>query len=95
MSSSYHPETDRSSEHLNKLIIQSLCYHVEQNQKGWAKVLPLVCFNLMNTINVSTGFSPFQLHMGCLLHLIPPISLDALPVVTQDLDSCFAGMYCT
>ncbi|KIK90908.1 hypothetical protein PAXRUDRAFT_73034, partial [Paxillus rubicundulus Ve08.2h10] len=28
----------------------------------------------MNTINSSTGFSPFQLHIGHSPHLIPPIS---------------------
>jgi len=37
MSSLYHPETDSSSEHSNKTIVQTLRYHVECNQKGWAK----------------------------------------------------------
>ena len=75
MSSSYHPETDGSSERSNKSVIQSLCFHFERNQKGWVKALPLVHFNLMNTVNTLTGFSPFQLHMGCSPHLIPPLIL--------------------
>jgi len=35
MSSSYHPETDGSSERSNKMVNQMLCYHVHCNQKGW------------------------------------------------------------
>ena len=64
MSSSFHPETDGASERTNKTINQLLCYYVKHNQKGWVKALPLICFDMMNTINKSTGFSPFQLHMG-------------------------------
>jgi len=86
MSSSYHLETDGSSERLNKTVIQSLCYYVERNQKGWVKALPLVHFNLMNTANVSTGFSLFQLRMGHSPRLIPPISNVEQSLVTQDLD---------
>ena len=73
MSSAYHPETDRSSERSNKTVMQCLGYHVEQNQMGWVKALPLVHFNLMNTVNISTGFSPFQLQMGQSPRLIPPL----------------------
>jgi hypothetical protein len=40
MSTSYHPETDRSSERSNKTINQMLRYHVKRNQKGWARALP-------------------------------------------------------
>jgi hypothetical protein len=64
MSSSFHPETDGVSERTNKTINQLLHYHVEHNQKGWVKALPLIHFNIINTINKSTGFSPFQLCMG-------------------------------
>jgi hypothetical protein len=42
MSSSFHPETDGASERTNKTINQLLCYHVERNQKGWVKALPLI-----------------------------------------------------
>ena len=73
MSSSYHPETDGSSECTNKMVNQMLRYHVEHNQLGWVHALPLVCFNIMNTINKSMGFLPFQLCMGCSPHIIPPL----------------------
>lgn len=35
-------------------------------------MLPQVCFDIMNTINRSTGFLPFHLWMGQSPHLIPP-----------------------
>ena len=35
MSTSYHPETDGSSERTNKTVNQAIRYHVDNNQKGW------------------------------------------------------------
>jgi len=73
MSMAYHPETDGTSERTNKTVNQMLRYHVERNQSGWVHALPLVRFNIMNTINKSTGFSPFQLRMGRSPRVIPPL----------------------
>jgi len=42
MSMAYHPQTDGSSECLNKTVNQCLHYHVQQNQKGWVTALPLI-----------------------------------------------------
>jgi len=64
MSTMYHPETDSASECTNKTINQCMWFHVNHTQKGWKRALPHITFNLMNTINTSTRFSPFQLHMG-------------------------------
>jgi hypothetical protein len=64
MSTSYHPETDRSSERSNKTINQMLHYHVKRNQKGWVRALPQIRFQIMNMVNASTGYSGFQLHLG-------------------------------
>ena len=64
MSSTYHPQTNGSSEHTNKTINQAICFHVNRNQKGWVRALPCICFCMMNTINSSTGYSGFQLHLG-------------------------------
>ena len=73
MLSGYHPETDGASERTNKTVIQCLRFRVEHNQKGWVKALPTVHFDIMNTINKSTGFSPFQLRFGRLARMLPPI----------------------
>jgi Chromo (CHRromatin Organisation MOdifier) domain len=73
MSTAYHPETDGSSERTNKTVNQCLRFFVECNQRGWVRALPLIRFNIMNTVNKSTGFSPFQLRMGRSPRLIPPL----------------------
>jgi hypothetical protein len=73
LSTAYHPQTDGSSERSNKTVVQCLRFLVECNQKGWAKALPKVRFDMMNTINVSTGVSPFVLKTGRSPHLVPPL----------------------
>lgn len=79
MSSAYHPKTNGSSKHTNKTVNQSICYHVDHNQKDWVWALPRIHFCIMNTINASTGYSGFQLCLGCSPRLIPPIILISLP----------------
>lgn len=90
MSSAYHPETDGSSERSNKSVVQCLRYHVERNQTGWVKALPMVRFHLMNTVNTSTGFSPFQLRMGRSPRLIPPLTPN-VPVDPPDDEQASAA----
>ena len=71
LSSAYHPESDGVSERTNKTVNQCLRFLVERDQRGWVKALPRVRFWIMNTVNTSTGFSPFQLHIGHSPHIIP------------------------
>jgi len=85
MSSSYHPEMDGTSERSNKTVNQLLHYHVKRNQKGWVRALPQICFLIMNTINASTGYSGFQLHLSQSPHVIPPLIPSELPVELQDV----------
>ena len=61
MSSAYHPQIDGSGECTNKTVAKFLRFHLERNQKGWKRALPRICFQIMNIINKSTKFSPFQL----------------------------------
>ena len=73
MLTSYHPKTDGASERTNKTLVQLIHYHVNVNQKGWLAQLPRVHFAIMNTVNTSTGFSPFQLKSGHSPRIIPPL----------------------
>jgi hypothetical protein len=73
MLSSYHPQTDGASERTNKTIIQCIQFAVERDQKGWANALPKVWFDIMNTTNASTGYTPFQLCFGKLPRILPPL----------------------
>ena len=79
LSTSYHPQTNGSSERMNKTVIQCLQFHVECNQKGWVKALPKVQFNIMNSINASTSFSPFMLKTGRSPCLLPPLISTSQP----------------
>ena len=86
LSTAYHPETDGASEHTNKMVNQALQYHIEWNQLGWAHALPRIWFDLMNTVNKSVGFTPFQLHMGCSPHVIPPLIPTKSSSTVADID---------
>lgn len=80
MSTAFHPQMDGASERLNKTIVQCIHYHVDCLQTGWVKALPRIRFGIMNTMNASTGFLPFQLKSGfspcVLLPLFPPPPTD-------------------
>jgi hypothetical protein len=79
LSTAFHPQTDGASERTNKTVIQALRYHVRRNQKGWVRALPKIRFDIMNSVNSSTGFTPFQLRMGRSPRVIPPLVPSALP----------------
>ena len=79
MSSAYHLETNGSSEHTHKTVNQAICFHMDQNQKGWVHTLPHIHFCIMNTVNSLTGYSGFQLFLGQSPHVIPPIIPTSLP----------------
>jgi hypothetical protein len=81
MSTAFHPQTDGASERTNKTINQCIRFHVDRTQHGWKWALPRIRFNLMNTINTSTGFSPFQLRMGRSPRIIPPLVVNENDVV--------------
>lgn len=83
MSSAYHPETDGVSERTNKTVNQCLRYYVDRNHKGWVQALPRVRFNIMNTRNDSTGFLPFQLHLGHSPKILPSLVEDNVPRTTE------------
>jgi hypothetical protein len=70
LSTAYHPETDGASECTNKTVNQALRFHVERNQLGWVRALPWIRFDLMNTINKSTGFTVIHPPMIRHHHLI-------------------------
>ncbi len=60
------------------MVNQAVQYHVKQNQKGWVCAMPMIHFNIMNTVNASTGFSGFQLCMGRPPRVLPPFVLAKL-----------------
>ena len=87
MSMAYHPETDGLSERTNKTINQCLRFHMDWQQKGWVRALPRIRFAIMNSINTSTGFSNFQLHIGRSPQIIPPMIPSDLPPTLHSASS--------
>ena len=83
LSSVYHPEMDGVSEHMNKMVNQCLHFLMECDQWGWVKALPRVRFWIMNSVHVSTGFSPFQLHISRSSWIIPPL-ISSAEVANED-----------
>ena len=73
MFTAYHPESDSSSKWTNKTVIQCIRFAVERDQRGWVHTLPKVSFDIMNTMNALTGFTPFQLHFGKSACILPPL----------------------
>ena len=77
---------DGASEHTNKTLNQAIWYHVDNKQKGWLAKLPWIHCMIMNTVNASTGFSPFHLKTGQSPCLIPPLTLAPETVTPAKLD---------
>jgi hypothetical protein len=75
---------------LNELTRLWYSYHVGRNQKGWAKALPKVRFDIMNTLNTLTSFFPFILKMGCLPRLLLPLLRNGRnkEEMEEELDAC-------
>lgn len=51
--------------------------------------LPRIHFDMMNTVNASTGFTAFLLHMGCSPRVMPPI-VPRDPQIIFDIDTAKA-----
>src|SRR5437667_10526291 len=64
LSTSYHPETDGSTERANKTVTESLRQYVNQRQTDWAVHLTHVESVFNNAISASTKLAPNELLYG-------------------------------
>lgn len=64
MSTAFHPQTDGLSERLNRTIEEALRAFVSYNQRNWSDLLPALTLAYNNSINQSTGFTPYYLDFG-------------------------------
>lgn len=76
MSTSYHPQTDGQTENANKLLEIMLRAYVNENQTDWDDYLPALEMAFNNSVNESTGASPYYIVYG--LHPDSPTSLLAI-----------------
>ena len=95
MSSAFHPQSDGQTERMNQVVEEVLRNYLDTDQKQWDVLLPYVEFAINNSVNASTGETPFFMNYG--MHPRTPVmnqlkyhQKQALPVlqdVLQDLVS--------
>ena len=59
-----HPQTDGQTENANGVLKDTLRHFVGPYQSTWDKLLPAAEFSMNNSLNVSTGHTPFELNYG-------------------------------
>ncbi|SJL12635.1 uncharacterized protein ARMOST_16064 [Armillaria ostoyae] len=64
MSSTYHPETDGSTEWANRVIGAMLRQCISADQKNWVALLPVIEFAINSARSEITGYAPFFLNNG-------------------------------
>src|SRR5258707_8373130 len=62
--SGYHPEGDGQTECANQVLEQYLWVYMSCQQDDWATLLPMAKFTYNNTMNATTGVSPFFANKG-------------------------------
>jgi hypothetical protein len=91
-SSGYHPQTDGQTERMNRTLEELLRAYcgAEHRQQLWDQYLPLVEFQYNNSVNASTGFTPFYLNYGQHPHtpatLLPGSDLPGMQVPADSDD---------
>ena len=63
-STTYHPQTDGQTEHVNQEIETYLRVFINHHQDDWADWLPLAEFSYNNRIHAATHRTPFKLDTG-------------------------------
>lgn len=76
MSTAYHPQTDGQTERANRTLLDMLRAVSNARMDNWVSMLPQIVSHYNNSVNLSTGFSPFFLNHG--YHPAQPLD-QALP----------------
>ena len=92
MSSGYHPQTDGQTERMNRTLEEMLRAYCgdESRQHLWEDYLYILEFEINNSVNRSTGFTPFYLLTGQHPHTPATLALDSeppslrVPAATED-----------
>ena len=63
-SSAYHPQTDGKTKFVNRTLRNLLRWLTREHGEKWDTILPQAEFSYNDTINRSTGKSPFQIVYG-------------------------------
>jgi hypothetical protein len=75
MSTAYHPQTDGQSEVMVRTVKEMLRHYLSHTQRYWSDLLPVSEFAYNNSVNATTGLTPFELDLGH--HPVTSHSVDA------------------
>ena len=64
MSTAYHPQTDGQTERANRTLEEMLRAYVQHHQRDWDDHLSVLEFAANNSVQASTGYTPFYLNYG-------------------------------
>lgn len=73
LSTAFHPQTDGQTERHNRTVIEMIRAYVNSSHSDWDEHLAALEFAYNNSVNPSTGFSPFYLCSG--QHPRTPVTL--------------------
>ena len=79
VASPYAPFSSGKVERFNKTVKDMVAKELGENLRRWDEVLPLVCFYYNSTVQLTTGFSPFELLTGTLPTLPALATWEARP----------------
>lgn len=83
MSSSYHPETDGQTERTNRIIHEMVRNYVNYQQNNWDDILVSCEIAYNNSVQASTGYTPYYLNYGAHPHFPVSLSLPSNSLVSS------------
>lgn len=88
-SAAFHPQTDGQTEVVNRSLGNLLRCLVGEKPSTWDLVLPTAEFAYNNSVNKSTGKSPFEIVHG----VIPRLPIDLVPLPIDSRPAEFAETF--
>jgi transposase InsO family protein len=74
LSTAYHPQTDGQTERMVRTLKEMLRHYVSNSQHDWTEYLSSLEFAYNNSVQASTGYTPFELDIG--YHPLTPHTID-------------------
>lgn len=81
-----HPQSDGMVERLNRTLEDMLAKFVQENQRNWDELLPLLSMAYRSAVHESTGCTPNELMFGREVRLPVDLMFGAPPESTASLD---------
>lgn len=83
-STAYHPQSDGQSERTNRTLEEYLRHFVSPRQDDWDEYLDLAEFAINDSVNPSTGYTPFFMAYGQNPHTALDLTTEAMVPRAQD-----------